>query len=157
MAMFLSDMSPPANVVQGVRAGGACGSLKSDRARPIGGSVKNILIVDDSPVVRREVSAVLRSAGFVVFEAVDGQDGAEKIAATPSVSIVICDLNMPRLGGIELLEKVLPARPDLPVVMLTTENNPDLVTRARRAGAKGWLIKPFKPASLLATVRKLVG
>ena len=119
--------------------------------------MKNILVVDDSPVVRQQVSSALRSAGFVVFEAVDGQDGAEKIAATPSVSIVICDLNMPRLGGIEMLEKVLPARPDLPVVMLTTASDPELVSRARRAGAKGWLIKPFKADSLIATVRKLVG
>jgi len=119
--------------------------------------VKNILVVDDSPVVRQQVSSALRSAGFVVFEAVDGQDGAEKIAATPSVSIVICDLNMPRLNGIEMLEKVLPERPDLPVVMLTTASDPELVSRARRAGAKGWMIKPFKPAALVAAVRKLVG
>jgi len=119
--------------------------------------VKNILVVDDSPVVRQQVSRALRTAGFVVFEAVDGQDGAEKIAATPSVSIVICDLNMPRLNGIEMLEKVLPERPDLPVVMLTTETNPELVTRARRAGAKGWIIKPFKSDALVAAVRKLVG
>lgn len=119
--------------------------------------MKNILVVDDSPVVRQQVSSALRSAGFVVFEAVDGQDGAEKIAATPSVSIVICDLNMPRLGGIEMLEQVLPKRPDLPVVMLTTEGDPELVNRARRAGAKGWILKPFKPAALVAAVRKLVG
>jgi two-component system chemotaxis response regulator CheY len=119
--------------------------------------VKNILVVDDSPVVRQQVSMALRAAGFVVFEAVDGQDGAEKIAATPSVSIVICDLNMPRMNGIELLEKVLPERPDLPVIMLTTEGDPELVNRARRAGAKGWIIKPFRSDQLVAAVRKLVG
>jgi two-component system chemotaxis response regulator CheY len=64
---------------------------------------------------------------------------------------------MPRLSGIEMLEKVLPARPDLPVVMLTTAGDPELVARARRAGAKGWMIKPFKPDALVAAVRKLVG
>jgi two-component system, chemotaxis family, chemotaxis protein CheY len=119
--------------------------------------VKNILVVDDSEVVRQQVSLALRSAGFVVFEAVDGVDGAEKIFATPCVALVVCDMNMPRMDGIRMLETVLPERPDLPILMLTTEGQPELVSRARKAGAKGWIIKPFKPDSLVAAVRKLVG
>lgn len=113
--------------------------------------------MDDSVVVRQQVGLALRSAGFMVFEAVDGLDGAEKILATPSVSMVVCDLNMPRLDGIGMLERVVPERPNLPILMLTTEGHPDQVSRARRAGAKGWIIKPFKADSLVAAVRKLVG
>jgi len=119
--------------------------------------VKNILVVDDSPVVRQQVSLALRAAGFVVFEAVDGMDGAEKIAATPSVSGVVCDVNMPRMNGLELVEEVMPRRPDLPILMLTTESNPEIVQRARKAGAKAWIIKPFRTEVLVAAVRKLVG
>jgi two-component system chemotaxis response regulator CheY len=119
--------------------------------------VKNILVVDDSAVVRQQVSLALRSAGFLVFEAVDGVDGAEKILATPSVAMVVCDMNMPRMDGLRMVEAVLQERPDLPILMLTTEGHPDLVSRARKAGAKGWIIKPFKADSLVAAVRKLVG
>jgi two-component system chemotaxis response regulator CheY len=118
--------------------------------------VKNVLVVDDSEVVRHQVSQALRSAGFVVFEAVDGLDGAEKIRATPSVAMVVCDLNMPRLDGIGMIEQVLHERPDLPILMLTTEGHPDLVNRARKAGAKGWIIKPFKSENLVAAVKKLI-
>ncbi len=117
--------------------------------------MKNILVVDDSPVVRQQVGLALRSAGFIVFEAYDGQDGVEKIAATPSVAGVVCDMNMPRLTGLELLEQVVPQRPDLPILMLTTEGDPRLVQEARRAGAKGWIIKPFKADLLVAAVQRL--
>ena len=71
--------------------------------------------------------------------------------------MVLCDVNMPRMGGLEMLELVsakgmLGA---LPIVMLTTEGQPALVQRAKAAGAKGWIVKPFKPELLVATIRKL--
>ena len=73
--------------------------------------------------------------------------------------MVICDVNMPRMNGIEMLSllKRDGQNSDLLVVMLTTEGQPGLITKAKQAGAKGWIVKPFKPDMLLATVRKLVG
>ena len=75
----------------------------------------------------------------------------------PSIAMVICDINMPRLNGIETLERM---RADgrwaaIPVVMLTTEGQASLIERAKRAGAKGWIIKPFKPGLLVAAVQRL--
>lgn len=118
---------------------------------------KKILVVDDSATVRQQVRAALADTGFEIVEAADGIEGLDAIAARQDLAAVVCDVNMPRLGGLQLLE-TLSAQgkvPGLPVVMLTTEGQPALMQRAKAAGARGWLVKPFKPATLVATLRKL--
>jgi two-component system chemotaxis response regulator CheY len=118
---------------------------------------KKVIVIDDSQAIREQVAITLRQAGFEILEAVDGVDGAEVIAGAPDAALVICDVNMPKKNGLELLEDL--RRDDrfktLPVVMLTTEGQPQLIERARKSGAKGWLVKPFKADLLLAAVRKL--
>lgn len=118
---------------------------------------KKILIVDDSSSIRQQVSAVLVGAGFSMVEAADGVEGAECIHSHPELSLVICDVNMPRLGGLAMLDSVKDelARRSLPVVMLTTEADADAIAHAKRAGAKGWLVKPFKDQLLVAVAKKL--
>lgn len=117
---------------------------------------KKVLIVDDSQSVRQQVGLALQQAGYDTVEAVDGEDGAAKINATSDISLVISDVNMPKMNGLEMLEKVSDRiKAGLPVVMLTTEGQPSLIKRAKAAGAKGWVIKPFKAALLVATVDKL--
>ena len=120
---------------------------------------KKIVVIDDSRTVRREVSSVLVGAGYEVVEASDGVEGAEKINANTDAAMVICDVNMPRMNGIEMLSflKKEPKHAPLAVIMLTTEGQPGLIAEAKQAGAKGWIVKPFKPDMLLATVRKLAG
>jgi two-component system chemotaxis response regulator CheY len=118
---------------------------------------KKVLIVDDSATVRQQVRAALIGNGFEIIEAADGVEGLEAIVASEDLAAVVCDVNMPRMGGIQMLE-MLGAKgklPGLPIVMLTTEGQPGLIQRAKAAGAKGWLVKPFKPAALVATLRKL--
>jgi len=119
--------------------------------------MKKVMVVDDSPSVRQQVGMALTQAGYGVVEAVDGQDGLSK-AATSGVSLVICDINMPRMNGLEMVEKMKadPKTSALPVVMLTSEGQPALMDRAKKAGAKGWIIKPFKADLLIAAVKKLV-
>ena len=114
-------------------------------------------MVDDSATVRQQVGAVLTQAGYEVVEAVDGADGVQKMSNVPGLSMVICDVNMPRMNGLELLEHVHqnPAIQKCPIVMLTTEGQPALVQRAKAAGAKGWIVKPFKAELLTAAVNKL--
>ena len=118
---------------------------------------KRVLIVDDSTSVRQQVSLALSGAGYDVVEAIDGVDGADIIARGGDFAAVICDVNMPRMNGLEMVERV---RADgknarLPILMLTTEGQPGLIQRAKQAGAKGWIVKPFKPETLIATIRKL--
>lgn len=116
-----------------------------------------VLVVDDSSMVRRQVSSALTAAGFRTVEAVDGADALTKMDAHPDAALVVCDVNMPRMNGIELLEAARPRRPTLPFLMLTTEGQPELIQSARALGARGWMVKPFKPDLLVAAARKLAG
>jgi two-component system chemotaxis response regulator CheY len=118
---------------------------------------KSVLVVDDSPVVRQQVGMALGQCGFKVIEAEDGLDGLAKLAGN-EVSAIISDINMPRMNGLEFAEKVhADARlAKLPMVMLTSEAQPQLIARAKLAGVKGWIIKPFKADLLVAAVNKLV-
>jgi two-component system, chemotaxis family, chemotaxis protein CheY len=121
--------------------------------------LKKVLVVDDSWTVRQAVSVALQDAGFEVILAVDGLDGVSKIATTPDLAAVVADINMPRMNGLEMLTAVKrdPKNAALPIVVLTTEGQPELIRQAKNAGAKGWMVKPFKPELLVALVRKLAG
>lgn len=118
---------------------------------------KKILIIDDSATVRQQVRSALAPAGFDVLEAVDGVEGLETLGSRADLAAVLCDVNMPRMGGLQMLElaKAQGRLVALPVVMLTTEGQPELVQQAKAIGAKGWIVKPFKPEHLVATMRKL--
>lgn len=121
---------------------------------------KKIIVIDDSQTIRTQVSLVLTGAGYEVLEAEDGVEGASAIRANPGAVLAICDVNMPKQGGLEMLDVLKSKDADgsgMPVVMLTTEGRPDLIERAKAAGAKGWIVKPFKPTMLLAVVKKIAG
>jgi two-component system chemotaxis response regulator CheY len=120
---------------------------------------KKVLIVDDSKTIRQQVSFTLTKGGFGVVEAEDGKDGLEKLSANADVSMIISDVNMPNMNGLEMVEAIKSGgkHPTLPIVMLTTEGSAELIERAKAAGAKGWLVKPFKPEQLIAVVQKLTG
>jgi len=120
---------------------------------------KKVIVVDDSRSVRAQVGAILTEAGYEVLEASDGLEGAAKIAEVIDLSLVICDVNMPKMSGIDMvtLIKQDPRNADLLVLMLTTEARANIIAQARAAGARGWIVKPVKPDLLLATVRKLAG
>lgn len=128
-------------------------SFSSERAK-VG---KRVMIVDDSATVRQEVAAVLKTAGFEVIEAIDGEDGLARLKGTKDIALVLCDVNMPQLNGIEMLRKATEARIGTPFVMLTTEGQPELIATAKGLGAKGWIVKPFKPDLLILAVKKLTG
>jgi two-component system chemotaxis response regulator CheY len=129
-------------------------SVKTESGR----GAKTVLVIDDSETIRAHVGSVLRQAGFEVLEASDGLMGAFTIRERASdLCLVICDINMPRLDGLEMLEVLRGQYPKLPILMLTTESRVDKVERAKKAGAKAWIIKPFKPELLVEAVTKLTG
>lgn len=119
---------------------------------------KTILTVDDSTSVRQMVSFTLREAGYDVIEACDGKDALNKINSK-NVNLIITDLNMPNMDGIELIKKVrgMPALKFVPIVMLTTESQTEKKMEGKQAGATGWIVKPFKQDQLLAVVKKVIG
>lgn len=116
-----------------------------------------ILAVDDSASIRQMVSLTLRDAGHQIIEAVDGQQALD-IARGEAVDAAIIDINMPRLDGISLVRELrrIPAYRFTPLLILTTESSPDKKQAGRAAGATGWIVKPFHPDKLLATVRKVI-
>ena len=118
---------------------------------------KNILVVDDSASVRQVVGIALRSAGYHVIEACDGQDALTKLTGQ-KVHLIISDVNMPNMDGITFLKNVkqLPAYKFTPVIMLTTESQESKKKEGQLAGAKAWVVKPFQPLQLLGAVEKLV-
>lgn len=116
-----------------------------------------VLVVDDSATVRVQAGRALMQAGFEVVEAVDGIDALEKLEANKGIVLVVCDVNMPRMSGVELVEALAKRAAKMPpVIMLTTEGHPQLIQRAKSSGAKGWMIKPFKPELLVAAAKKVI-
>lgn len=117
-----------------------------------------ILAVDDSASMRQMVSFTLKSAGFEVTEASDGAE-ALSIAQSKSFDVVISDVNMPVMDGLALVKELraLANYRFTPILMLTTESSSDKKMAGRSAGATGWIVKPFNPDQLLATVKKVVG
>jgi len=116
-----------------------------------------ILIVEDSAAVRGQIRDILASAGYESIEAEDGLQGLQTIAARSDLAAVVCDINMPRMNGLQMLEfvKAKGRLAALPVIVLTTEGQSRLVEQAKKAGARGWVVKPFKPELLIAAVQKV--
>ncbi len=118
---------------------------------------KRVLIVDDSVSMRQMVSFTLRDAGYEIVEATNGRDALNKINGV-KIDMVITDLNMPEMDGIEFIRQ-LRARAEMrftPVVMLTTESQEAKKQEGKRAGASGWIVKPFTPEQLIGVVRRFV-
>lgn len=117
---------------------------------------KTIMTVDDSASVRQMVGFTLKKAGFSVIEASDGKDALGKLKG--EVNLIVTDLNMPNMDGIELIRNVRknPSYKFVPIVMLTTESQASKKQEGKQAGATGWIVKPFKPEQLLAVVNKLL-
>ncbi len=117
-----------------------------------------ILAVDDSASMRQMVAFTLKGAGHEVVEAADGVDALSK-AKTKKFDLVISDVNMPNMDGITLIRELrsLPAFKFTPILMLTTESTADKKQEGKQAGATGWIVKPFNPDQLLATIKKVLG
>ena len=120
--------------------------------------MRTVLIVDDSMSVRDQVGSLLTKANYSVVQAEDGLDALDKLAGAPSVELVIADINMPRMNGLDLIEKIKSQEryKSLAVLMLTSEGQPALIERARKAGANGWIVKPFRHDLLVSAVKKIL-
>lgn len=117
-----------------------------------------ILAVDDSASMRQMVSFTLKQAGYNVIEAENGQDALTK-AKQGNINLVLTDVNMPVMDGITLIKELRgqPSFKFTPMLMLTTESADHKKAEGKAAGATGWIVKPFDPEKLLATVKKVLG
>lgn len=119
---------------------------------------KTILIADDAASMRGLICMTLRSKGYEVIEAEDGQCALDRLDGI-KVDLIVSDLNMPNMDGIELIKAVKsdPRYKFVPIVMLTTESQAERKEEGRQAGAKAWIVKPFKPDVLTEVVKKIIG
>lgn len=117
---------------------------------------KTIMVVDDSASIRMVVGIALRGAGYDVIEARDGADAVAKLTGQ-KVHLIISDVNMPNMDGISFVKAVkqMPSYRFTPIIMLTTESDESKKREGQAAGAKAWVVKPFKPEQMLAAVQKL--
>lgn len=119
--------------------------------------MKTILAVDDSSSLRQMVRVVLQGAGYAVVEAKDGADALARLQVQ-EVHLVLTDINMPGMDGIELTRRVraIERHKFVPIVLLTTESRPEKKQEGKAAGATAWIVKPFSPDQLLMVVKKVV-
>jgi two-component system chemotaxis response regulator CheY len=146
------EISVPADSAGGHDASG-------EDIQPIseGAMTKRIMTIDDSKTMRDMLMLTLTEAGFDVLQAVDGQDGVEKLKGE-EVDAVITDINMPKMDGYEVVRQLRadPKFSKTPILVLTTEAETEKRDIARKAGATGWMVKPFDPDRLVETVRKVM-
>ncbi len=119
---------------------------------------KKVLFVDDSASMRQVLQMSINAAGYDVSTAVDGIDGSAK-ADKERFDVIVSDVNMPNLNGLEMVKKIKAGGINkfTPVIMLTTEAGDDMKQKGKAAGAKVWVVKPFKPDQLLTVIKKLIG
>jgi two-component system chemotaxis response regulator CheY len=118
---------------------------------------KTIMIIDDSASLRQVVAIALKGAGYDVIEAADGRDALNKLTGV-KINLIICDVNMPNMDGITFVKemKALANYKFTPVIMLTTEGSEEKKFAGQAAGARAWVVKPFRPDQMLDAVSKLI-
>jgi CheY-like chemotaxis protein len=114
---------------------------------------KNVLVVDDDPVVARSIDRVLSDRGYAVITAADGPEALRKLSEA-EYDVVFTDIRMPGMDGIEVAERVKARRPWVPVVIITGYGTQDNEARARAAGVTELLHKPLSPEMIEASARK---
>ncbi len=118
---------------------------------------KTVMVIDDSASIRQVVNLTLKKAGYEVVEACDGKDALGKLTGQ-KINLMVCDVNMPNMDGISFLKslKETPSYKFTPVIMLTTESQETKKQEGKAAGARAWVVKPFKPEHMLEAVSKLI-
>lgn len=117
--------------------------------------MRTIMLVDDSATILLSISSILSKAGYAVEKASNAEEALRKFTAGIKVDLLITDLNMPGMNGIELIREVrkLPAYKFMPILFLTTESQQSRKQEAKEAGASGWIVKPATADELLNTIK----
>ncbi len=117
---------------------------------------KKIFIVDDSAVMIMSLKQILDMEGFEVVSAKDGMEALEKINEGLKPDLIITDVNMPRMGGLDFIKNVRPILKFIPILVLTTESDIEKRTEAKNMGATGWLVKPVGGEDLLKVINQVL-
>lgn len=117
-----------------------------------------ILVVDDSISLRQSVRFTLEQKSFSVSEAVDGAEGL-RIASETKYDLIISDVNMPNMDGLTMIRGIRTGTPNkfTPILVLSTESQGSVLEEGKKAGASGWIVKPFNEEKLISVVQKFTG
>ena len=118
--------------------------------------MKSVFLVDDSSTMLMSLKSTLEISGFKVDTASDGEMALGKIKAGLKPDLIITDINMPGMTGLEVIEKVRSKLRFVPILALSAESAPSVRQEARELGATGWLVKPIRPDELVGVIKKLV-
>ena len=120
--------------------------------------MSTIMLVDDSATILLTVSSILGKAGYRVEQAANAEDALKKLDTGVNINLLITDLNMPGMDGIELIREVrkLPAYKFVPILFLSTESQQSRKQEAKAAGASGWIVKPATADELLNTIKRVI-
>lgn len=132
--------------------------VRSDRGNSVTATKRTVLVVDDSPGIRHVVKHLLEPQGLEIVGVGDGRSALEETKRLPDLVMILCDVNMPGMNGLDLLAslKADPLTAAVPVLMMTALDDPATIAQARNSGAVGWISKPFAKGHLEAAVRKLL-
>jgi len=124
--------------------------------------MNKLMIVDDSSTMRKIIKRVLRQAEIAVeniLEAANGVEALEQLASNPDLGLILSDVNMPEMNGIDLVKKIREGhtKDALPIIMVTTEGGQNMMTTALESGANGYVTKPFTPDSIRVALEPFVG
>ncbi len=117
-----------------------------------------VMIVDDSDTVRGQLRVAFEKEKWTVVEAFDGLDGFNKAKKHTDLGMIISDINMPELDGLQMCEWIRnqTGHTMIPIIMLTTETNPDLKAQGKKMGVKGWIVKPLDAAKMVEMAKKII-
>lgn len=120
--------------------------------------LKKILVVDDSSLIHQMYRLVMSRYNCEIVDAMNGQEALEILASQKDFQLILLDINMPVMNGVQFLEKAsqtgLPER--IPVIVISTEGREEDTIRGLRLGAKGYLKKPFNPTDLYGLIERIV-
>ncbi len=119
--------------------------------------LKKVLVIDDSALIHQMYKMVLMRYRCPIINAMNGQDGLDKLEKNPDVSLILLDINMPMMNGLEFIKKLkeLGKYDHIPIVIVSTEGREEDTMRGLALGARGYVKKPFQPSELHALIAKL--
>jgi two-component system chemotaxis response regulator CheY len=121
--------------------------------------LKKVLVVDDSALIHQMYKMVLMRYRCQIIAALNGQDGLDKLEQNPDIDLMLVDINMPLMNGLEFIQKVkATGKYDaIPIIIVSTEGKEEDTQRGLAIGAKGYVKKPFQPSDLHSLIGKLFG
>ena len=121
---------------------------------------KYIVVIDDSPTVRTSVEFAIKKLGFPIVQAENGVDALNKAKDLKEkgdeIILCVCDINMPQMDGITFIKEFRKDDKFTPIIVLTTESEENKIEEGKKAGASGWIVKPFQPADLVGVVERFI-